>query len=159
MNEFEAPFDWANPPASVQPLLNTHKFSKPHSVDSRLGRGGVNWTPKGIYSKKKLLERDLSQLTLGKIPSMKNTGTEIEAVFFTKGVALFRNESKPETEKKGVARGAKGAVFRLTSAVPGGKNPAIRDAGLDVWEVDGICLLKTQQKTQKKPQRGKAKAR
>jgi hypothetical protein len=159
MNEFEAPFDWANPPTSVQPLLNTHKFSKAHAVDPRLGRGGVNWTPKGIYSKKKLLERDASQLTLGKVPSLKNTGTEIEAVFFTKGVALFRNESKPETEKRGAARGAKGAVFRLASAAPGGKNPAIRDAGLDVWEVDGICLLKTQQKTQKKPQRGKAKAR
>ena len=58
MNEFEASFDWANPPASVQPLLNTYKFSKDQSVDPRLGRGGVNWTPKGIYSKKKLLERD-----------------------------------------------------------------------------------------------------
>jgi hypothetical protein len=163
MNEFEAAFDWATPPASVQPLLKTYKFSKAQSVDPRLGRGGVNWTSKGIYSKKKLLERDASQLTIGKVPSMKNTGTEIEAVFFTKGVALFRNESKPETEKKGAAPGAKGAVFRLASAAPGGKSLGIREAGIDVWEVDGICLLKTQQKPQQKkqqkPQRGKTKAR
>ena len=152
MNEFEAAFDWTTPPASVQPLLNTYKFSKAHSVDPRLGRGGVQWTPKGIYSKKKLLERDTGQLTLGQKPSARGTGSEIEAAFFTRGVALFRNESKPETEKRGAARGAKGAVFRLTSAVPGGKNPAIRDAGLDVWEVDGICLLKTQQKPQLKKQ-------
>jgi hypothetical protein len=163
MNEFEAAFDWSSPPASVQPLLKTYKFSKAQSVDPRMGRGGVNWTPKGIYSKKKLLERDASQLTLGKVPSLKNAGTEIEAVFFTKGVALFRNESKPETENRGAARGAKGAVFRLAGAEPGGKNPTIRDAGIDVWEVDGICLLKTQQKPQQKKQKksqgSKAKAR
>jgi hypothetical protein len=159
MNEFEAAFDWSSPPASVQPLLKTYKFSKAHSVDPRMGRGGVNWTPKGIYSKKKLLERDASQLTLGKVPSLKNTGAEIEAVFFTKGVALFRNESKPETEKRGAAPGAKGAVFRLASAAPGGKYLGIRETGIDVWEVDGICLLKTQQKTQQKPQRSKSKAK
>jgi hypothetical protein len=74
-------------------------------------------------------------------------------------VALFRNESKPETEKRGAVSGAKGAVFRLASATPGGKYLGIRETGVDVWEVDGICLLKTQQKTQKKPQRGKTKAR
>jgi hypothetical protein len=152
MNEFEAPFDWANPPASVQPLLNTYKFSKAHSVDPRMGKGGVNWTPKGIYAKKKLLERDAGQLTLGQKPSVRSAGSEIEAAFFTRGVALFRNESKPGTEKKGAAPGAKGAVFRLTGALPGGNNPAIRDAGPDVWEVDGICLLKTQKKPQQKKQ-------
>jgi hypothetical protein len=159
MNEFEASFDWANPPASVQPLLKTYNFSKAHSVDPRLGRGGVTWTPKGIYSKKKLLERDANQLTLERKPSVRGAGSEIEAAFFTKGVALFRNESKPETEKRGATRGDKGAVFRLASAVPGGKGPGIRDTGVDVWEVDGICLLKTPQKTQKKPQRSKSKAK
>ncbi len=155
MNEFEASFDWANPPASVQPLLNTYKFSKAQSVDPRLGRGGVKWTPKGIYSKKKLLERDASQMTIGKKPSVRGTGSEIEAAFFTRGVALFRNESKPETEKRGAARGAKGAVFSLASAATGGKNIGIREAGIDVWEVDGICLLKTQQKPQQKKQQKK----
>jgi len=153
MNEFEAPFDWAGPPASVQPILMTYKFSKAHSVDPRMGRGGVKWTPKGIYSRKTLLERDLSQMTIGKKPSMRGTGSEIEAAFFTKGVALFRNESKPETEtRRGSARGAKGAVFNLTSAATGGKNIGIRESGIDVWEVDGICLLKTQQKPQQKKQ-------
>jgi len=157
MNEFESPFDWATPPASVQPLLNTYKFSKAHAVDSKLGRGAVKWTPRGITSKGKLQERDAVQLTLGKMPSVRGSGSEVEAAFFTKGVALFRNESKPETEKRGAARGAKGAVFRLASAAPGGKVLGIRETGVDVWEVDGICLLKTQQKTQKKPQRGKTK--
>ena len=98
-------------------------------------------------------------MTLGKIPSLKNAGAQIDAAFFTRGVALFRNESKPETEKRGTVSGAKGAVFGPASAAPGGKNPGIREPGVDVWEVDGICLLKTQQKTQKKPQRGKTKAR
>ena len=159
MNEFESPFDWANPPASVQPLLKAYKFSKAHAVDSKQGRGTVRWTPRGVTSKGKMQERDAVQLTLGKIPSLKNAGAEIDAAFFTKGVALFRNESKPETEKRGAVSGAKGAVFRLASAVPGGKSLGIREAGVDVWEVDGVCLLKTQQKTQKKPQRSKTKAR
>ena len=153
MNEFEASFDWANPPASVQPLLKTYNFSKAHSVDPRLGRGGVTWTPKGIYSKKKLLERDASQLTLEKKPSVRGAGSEIEAAFFTRGVALFRNESKTETEKRGAARGDKGAIFRLASDAPGGKSLGIRDAGVDVWEVDGLCLLKAQQKPQQKKQK------
>jgi hypothetical protein len=157
MNEFESPFDWANPPASVQPILKTYKFSKAHAVDPRLGRGTVKWTPRGVTSKGKLQERDAAQLTLGKIPSLKNAGAEIDAAFFTRGVALFRNESKPETEKRGAVSGAKGAVFRLASAEPGGKVLGIRETGVDVWEVDGICLLKAQQKTQKKPQRGKTK--
>lgn len=159
MNEFESPFDWANPPASVQPLLETYKFSKAHAVDSKLGRGAVKWAPRGVTSKGKLQERDAVQLTLGKIPSLKNAGAEIDAAFFTRGVALFRNESKPETEKRGAVSGAKGAVFRLASAAPAGKVLGIRETGVDVWEVDGICLLKAQQKTQKKPQRGKTKAR
>jgi len=159
LNEFESPFDWANPPASVQPILKTYKFSRAHAVDPKLGRGTVKWTPKGITSKGKMQERDASQLTLGKIPSLKSAGAEIEAAFFTRGVALFRNESKPETEKRGAVSGAKGAVFKLTSAVPGSKVLGIRETGIDVWEVDGICLLKTQQKTKKKPQRSKTKAR
>jgi hypothetical protein len=159
MNEFESPFDWTNPPVSVQPILKTYKFSKAHSIDSKLGRGTVKWTPRGVTSKGKLQERDAVQLTLGKIPSLKNAGAEIDAAFFTKGVALFRNESKPETEKRGAVSGAKGAVFRLASATSGGKVLGIRETGVDVWEVDGICLLKAQQKTQKKPQRGKTKAR
>ena len=159
MNEFESPFDWANPPASIQPILKTYKFSKAHAVDPKLGRGAVKWTPRGVTSKGKLQERDAPQLTLGKIPSLKNAGAEIDTAFFTRGVALFRNESKPETEKRGAVSGAKGAVFRLASATPGGKYLGIRETGVDVWEVDGICLLKTQQKTQKKPQRGKTKAR
>jgi hypothetical protein len=159
MNEFEASFDWANPPASVQPLLKTYNFSKAHSVDPRLGRGGVTWTQKGIYSNKKLLERDASQLTLGQKSSVRGAGSEIEAAFFTKGVALFRNESKPETEKRGAARGDKGAVFRLASAAPGGKSLGIREAGVDVWEVDGICLLKAQQKPQQKKQQKKQPAK
>jgi len=159
MNEFESPFDWANPPASVQPILKTYKFSKAHAVDPRLGRGTVKWTPRGITSKGKLQERDAVLLTLGKIPSLKNAGAEIDAAFFTRGVALFRNESKPETEKRGAVSGAKGAVFRLASAAPGGKVLGIRETGVDVWEVDGICLLKAQQKTQKKPQSKKGKTR
>jgi hypothetical protein len=159
MNEFESPFDWANPPASVQPILKTYRFSKAHAADPKLGRGTVKWTPGGIYARKKLLERDASQLTLGKIPSLKNAGAEIDAAFFTRGVALFRNEGKPETEKRGAIRGAKGAMFRLAGTAPGGKNPGTWESGVDVWEVDGICLLKTQQKTRKKPQRGKAGAR
>jgi hypothetical protein len=163
MNEFESPFDWANPPASVLPILKTYKFSKTHSIDSKLGRGTVKWTPRGVTSKGKLQERDAAQLTLGKIPSVKNAGAEIDAAFFTRGVALFRNESKPETEKRGAVSGAKGAVFRLASAEPGGKNFGMRGAGIDVWEVDGICLLKAQQKPQQKKQQkkqpGKAKAR
>ncbi len=159
MNEFEASFDWANPPAGVQPLLKTYNFSKAHSVDPRLGRGGVTWTQKGIYSKKKLLERDASQLTLGQKSSVRGAGSEIEAAFFTRGVALFRNESKPETEKRGAARGDKGAVFRLASAAPGGKSLGIREAGVDVWEVDGICLLKAQQKPQQKKQQKKQPAK
>jgi hypothetical protein len=159
MNEFESPFDWANPPASVLPILKTYKFSKAHSIDSKLGRGTVKWTPRGVTSKGKLQERDAAQLTLGKIPSLKNAGAEIDAAFFTRGVALFRNESKLETEKRGAVSGAKGAVFRLASAAPGGKVLGIRETGIDVWEVDGICLLKTQQKTKKKPQSKKGKTR
>jgi len=159
LNEFESPFDWANPPASIQPILKTYKFSKAHSVDPKLGMGTVKWTPRGVTSKGKIQERDASQLTLGKIPSLKNAGAQIDAAFFTRGVALFRNESKPETEKRDAVSGAKGAVFRLASAAPGGKILGIRETGIDVWEVDGICLLKTQQKTQKKPQRGKAKTK
>lgn len=159
MNEFESPFDWANPPASIQSILKTYHFSKAQAVDPKLGRGTVKWTPRGVTSKGKMQERDAVQLTLGKIPSLKNAGAEIDAVFFTKGVVLFRNESKPETEKKGAARGAKGAVFRLVSATPGGKNAGAWESGVDVWEVDGICLLKTQQKTKKKPQSKKGKAR
>jgi hypothetical protein len=163
MNEFEAPFDWNSPPASIQPILTTYKFAKAYASDPRLGKGGVTWTPKGIYSKKKLLERDAGQLTLGRKSSLRGAGSEIEAAFFTRGVALFRNEGKPETEKRGAARGAKGAVFRLSGAMPGDKNFSIRDAGVDVWEVDGICLLKTQQtpqqKKQKKSQGSKTKAR
>ncbi len=159
MNEFESPFDWAKPPASVQPILKTYHFSKAHAVDPKLGRGAVKWTPRGVTSKGKLQERDAVQLTLGKIPSLKNAGAEIDAAFFTRGVALFRNESKPETEKRGAVSGAKGAVFRLASAAPGGKYLGIRETGIDVWEVDGICLLKAQQKTQKKPQRNKSKAK
>jgi hypothetical protein len=155
MNEFESPFDWSNPPASVEPILKTYKFSKADAVDPKLGRGTVKWTPKGITSKGKMQERDAVQLTLGKIPSLKSAGAEIEAAFFTRGVALFRNESKPETEKRGAARGAKGAVFRLAGAVPGGKNIGIREPGVDVWEVDGICLLKAQQKPQQKKQQKK----
>jgi hypothetical protein len=158
MNEFESPFDWASPPASIQPILKSYNFSKAHAVDPRLGRGTVRWTPRGVTSKGKMQERDASQLTLGKIPSLKNAGAEIDAAFFTRGVALFRNESKPEMER-GAIRGAKGALFRLAGAAPGGKSLGLREAGVDVWEVDGICLLKTQQKTQKKPQRGKTKAR
>ena len=157
MNEFESPFDWANPPASVQPLLKTYKFDRAHAVDPKLGRGAVKWTPRGVTSKGKMQERDAVQLTLGKMPSLRGSGSDIEAAFSTRGVALFRNESKPDTERGGTVRGAKGAVFRLASAVPGGKNPGMRGAGIDVWEVDGICLLKAQQKTQKKPQRGKTK--
>jgi len=154
MNEFESPFDWVNPPASIQPILKTYNFSKAHAVDPKLGRGAVKWTPRGITSKGKLQERDAVQLTLGKIPSLKNAGAEIDAAFFTKGVALFRNESKPEMER-GASRGAKGAVFRLAGAVPGGKNIGIREPGADVWEVDGICLLKAQQKPQQKKQQKK----
>jgi hypothetical protein len=153
MNEFEAPFDWASPPASVQPILMANKFSKAHSVDPRVGRGGIKWTPKGIYSRKTLLESNVNQMTIGKKPSVRGAGSEIEAAFFTRGVALFRNESKPETETQGSARGAKGAVFSLASAATGGKNIGIREAGIDVWEVDGICLLKTQQKPQQKKQK------
>ena len=159
MNEFELPFDWANPPASVQPLLKTYNLGKAHAVDPKLGKGTVKWTPRGIYAGKKLLERDAGQLTLGKNPSLKNAGAEIDAAFFTRGVALFRNESKPETEKRGTVSGAKGAVFGPAGAAPVGKNPGIREPGVDVWEVDGICLLKTQQNTKKKPQRGKTKTR
>ena len=159
MNEFESPFDWANPPASVQPLLKTYNLGKAHAVDPKLGKGTVKWTPRGIYAGKKLLERDAGQLTLGKNPSLKNAGAEIDAAFFTRGVALFRNESKPETEKRGTVSGAKGAVFGPAGAAPVGKNPGIREPGVDVWEVDGICLLKTQQNTKKKPQRGKTKTR
>jgi len=159
LNEFESPFDWANPPASVQPILKTYHFSKAHAVDSKLGRGTVKWTPRGVASKGKMQERDASQLTLGKISSLTNAGAEIDAAFFTRGVALFRNESKPETERRGAIRGAKGAVFRLASTAPGGKNPGTLESGVDVWEVDGICLLKTPQKTKKKPQRKKGKAR
>jgi hypothetical protein len=163
MNEFEAPFDWADPPASVQPILKTYNLSKAHAVDPRLGKGSLKWTPGGITSKGKMQERNAVQLTLGKMPSLRGSGSEIEAAFFTRGVALFRNENKPDTEKRGTVRGAKGAVFRLASAVPGGKNPGMRGAGIDVWEVDGICLLKAQQKPQQKKQQkkqpGKAKAR
>ena len=71
MNEFESPFDWANPPASVQPILKTYKFSKAHAVDPRLGRGTVKWTPRGVTSKGKMQERDAAQLTLGKIPPVR----------------------------------------------------------------------------------------
>lgn len=163
MNEFEAPFDWNSPPASVQPILKTWKFSKSHTIDPRLGKSGVTWTPKGLYAKKKPLERDAGQLTLGQKSSIRGAGSEIEAAFFTRGVALFRNEGKPEAEKRGSARGSKGAVFRLSGAMTGDKNFTLRDAGVDVWEVDGIGFVKSQQKsqkkTQKKPQRSKAKAR
>jgi hypothetical protein len=159
MNEFESPFDWANPPASIQPILKSYKFSKAHAIDPKLGRGTLKWTPRGITSKGKMQERDTVQLTLGKMPSLRGSGSDIEAAFSTRGVALFRNESKPDTERRGTVRGAKGAVFRLASAVPGGNNPGMRGAGIDVWEVDGICLLKFQQKTQKKPQRKMGKAR
>ena len=159
MTEFEAPFDWDSPPASVQSLLKTYKFSKAHAVDPGLGKGLLKWTPGGVTSKGKMQERDAVQLTLGKMPSLRGSGSDIEAAFSTRGVALFRNESKPDTERRGTVRGAKGAVFRLASAVPGGRNPGMRGAGIDVWEVDGICLLKAQQKTQKKPQRGKSKAK
>lgn len=164
MNEFESPFDWANPPASVQPLLKTYKFSKSHAVDPKLGMGAVKWTPRGVTSKGKMQERDAGQLTLGKMQSLRGSGSEIETAFFTRGVALFRNESKPETEKRGTVSGAKGAVFRLASSVPGGKSLGMRGAGIDVWEVDGICLLKAQQKPQQKkkqqkkqPAKGKAR--
>jgi len=159
MNELESPFDWANPPVSIQPILKTYHFSKAHAVDPKLGRGAVQWTPRGITSKGKLQERDAVQLTLAKMPSVRGSGSEFEAAFLTKGVALFRNESKPETEKRGAISGAKGAVFRLASAAPGGKVSGIRETGIDVWEVDGICLLKTQQKPQKKPRHDEAKAR
>ena len=159
MTEFEAPFDWDSPPASVQPLLKTYKFSKADAVDPGLGKGFLKWTPRGVTSKGKMQEREAVQLTLGKMPSLRGSGSEIEAAFSTRGVALFRNESKPEAEKRESVRGAKGAVFRLASAVPGGRNPGMRGAGIDVWEVDGICLLKAQQKTQKKPQSKKSKAR
>lgn len=161
MNEFEAPFDWNSPPASVQPILKTYKFSKSHTVDPRLGKGEVTWTPKGIYAKKKQLERDAGQLTLGRKVSLRGAGSEIEAAFFIRGVALFRNEGKPEAERRD--RGAKGAVFNLAGSETGGRSYAILDTGVDVWEVDGIGLVrsqqKTQKKTQKKPQRSKAKAR
>lgn len=163
ITEFEAPFDWANPPASIQPILKTYKFSKAHAVDPGLGKGLLKWTPRGITSKGKMQERDAVQLTLGKMPSLRGSGSDIEAAFSTRGVALFRNESKPDTERRGTVRGAKGAVFRLASAVPGGNNPGMRGAGIDVWEVDGICLLKDQQKRQPKKQQkkkpGKGKAR
>jgi len=164
MTEFEAPFDWDSPPASVQSLLKTYKFSKAHAVDPGLGKGLLKWTPRGVTSKGKMQERDAVQLTLGKMPSLRGSGSDIEAAFFTRGVALFRNESKPDTERRGTVRGAKGAVFRLASAVPGGRNPGMRGAGIDVWEVDGICLLKAQQKPQQKkkqqkkqPAKGKAR--
>jgi hypothetical protein len=163
MNEFELPFDWANPPASVQPILKTYKFNKTHAVDPGLGKGLLKWTPRGVTAKGKLQERDAVQLTLGKTPSLRGSGSDIEAAFFARGVTLFRNESKPDMESRGTVRGAKGAVFRLAGAVPGGKNPGMRGAGIDVWEVDGLCLLKAQQKPQQKKQQkkqpGTAKAR
>jgi hypothetical protein len=54
-------------------------------------------------------------------------------------------------------------VFNLAGSAAGGKSFSIRDAGVDIWEVDGIGLVKSQQKTQKKtpkkPQRGKTRTR
>ena len=163
MNEFEAPFDWASPPASVEHVLKTYTFTRAHAVNPRLGRGEVTWTQKGLYAKKKLLERNAAQMTLGQKTSLRGAGTEIEAAFLSRGVALFRNEGKPGPETRGSARGAKGAVFNLAGSETGGRSRAIRDAGVDVWEVDGIGLVtspqKTQKKAQKKPQRSKARAR
>ena len=130
MNEFEEPFDWANPPASVQPILKTYKFSKAHSVNPNLGKGTARWTPKGIYSKGKLIARGARQLTLGKKTSVRATGSEIEVAFFTSGVALFHNGNTLDTEDMG-DHGTVGAEFTFPNLIYLGEKEGTQDVGFD----------------------------
>jgi hypothetical protein len=141
MNEFEAPFDWANPPASVHPILKTYKFDRAHAVDPNLGKGAVNWTPKGVYSKGKLIARGASQLTLGRKSSVRGTGSEVEAAFHVRGVALFHNENSFDTKNMG-DHGTVGAEFPFPNLMYLGEKEGTQDVGFDTWRADGISLLK-----------------
>jgi hypothetical protein len=141
MNEFASPFDWDNPPVSVQPIIKTYKFDRAHAVDPDLGKGTVKRTPKGIYSKGKLIVRGASQLTLGKKTSVQGTGSEVEAAFFTRGVALFHNKDTTNTEEKGNP-GTVGAEFPFPNLIYLGEKEGTQDVGFDIWQVDGIYLLK-----------------
>lgn len=141
MSEFESPFDWDNPPASVQPILETYKFDRTHAVDPNLGKGTVKWTPKGIYSKGKLIARGARQLTLGKKTSARGTGSEVDAAFHTRGVALFHNENSFDTEDMG-DHGTVGAEFLFPNLTYLGEKEGTQDVGFDTWRADGISLLK-----------------
>ena len=139
--EFESPFDWDNPPVSVQPILKTYKFDRAHAVNPNLGEGIVKWTPRGIYSKGKLIARGARQLTLGKKTSVRATGSEVEAAFYTRGVALFHNENSFDTDNKG-DHGTIGAEFPFPNLMYLGEKEGTQDVGFDTWRVDGISLLK-----------------
>lgn len=143
MNEFEAPFDWANPPASVHPILKTYKFDRAHAVDPNLGKGAVNWTPKGVSSKGKLIARGASQLTLGRKASVQGTGSEVEAAFFTRGIALFHNKNTTNTEEMG-DHGTAGAEFPFPNFIYLGEKEGTQDVEFDDLQVDGISLVKEQ---------------
>lgn len=141
LSEFEAPFNWGDPPASIRPILKTYKFDRAHAVDPNLGMGTVKWTPKGIYSKGKLIARGARQLTLGKKTSEWATGSEIEAAFFARGVALFRNENSFDTEDLG-DHGTVGAEFPFPNLMYLGETEGTQDVGFETWRADGISLLK-----------------
>ena len=141
LNEFESPFDWDKPPASVQPTLKAFKFNRTHSVDPNLGKGTVKWTPRGVYSEGKLLARSARQLTIGKKSSIPGTGSEIEAYFFTRGVALFLNENSFDTEDMG-DHGTVGAEFPFPNLIYLGAKEGTQDVGFETWRVDGISLLR-----------------
>lgn len=141
MNEFESSFDWDNPPASVQPILKTYKFDRAHAVDPSLGKGTVKWTPRGVFSKGKLIAHGAKQLTLGKKTSARGTGSEVDAAFYTRGVALFHNQNSFDTEDMG-DHGTVGAEFHFPNLIYLGEKEGTQDVGIDTWRVDGISLLK-----------------
>ncbi len=111
MNEFESPFDWANPPASVQPILKTYKFSKAHAVDPRLGRGSGQVDAQGRYleGQDAGARRRSADPRKDPVPEKRRSGDRCR-VLHQGGGTLSQREQTGDGEKRRSQRGEGGRI-------------------------------------------------
>jgi hypothetical protein len=136
--EFQAAFDWRNPPKSVRPLLARYELSEKDRVAPDVGKGAVTWSPQRLCLGSRCAE-GIFQWAPGGIVSEEGRGTLIASTFFAAGVAVFHRE--PKTEDGWETDEPPGASFRLPPIRRWDPSFGWVDVGYDMQLIDGVVVL------------------
>jgi hypothetical protein len=137
--EFQAAFEWKNPPKSVRPLLARFDLAERDRVAPDLGRGAVTWSPKKICLGSRCADCSARQWAPGGIVSEEGQGTPTAAEFHAAGVALFSRTLGPEESPGG--REPPGAIFRLPPHRYWDEREGLVDLGYEMERIDAIAIV------------------